>query len=134
MNSFTLRLMDAAHVEEVEGVTAFIAGDSSGGFGILSGHVRMMTKLIVGLARFRVENEIWRYLALPGAILYFHNNVLTLCASRYLIDDDYIRISQALEQQLLEDQDKLRTMKESLLHMEEEIFRRLWKKNLKTID
>ena len=134
MNSFTLRLMDAAHVEEVEGVTAFIAGDSSGGFGIISGHVRMMTKLIVGLARFRVENEIWRYLALPGAILYFHNNVLTLCASRYLIDDDYIRISQALEQQLLEDQDKLRTMKESLLHMEEEIFRRLWKKNLKTID
>lgn len=134
MKSFTLRLLDAAQAESVEGVTAFIAEDASGSFGVLAGHARMMTKLIIGLARFRVDNGVWRYLALSGAVLYFHDNILTLSASHYLIDDDYLRISHALQQQLLEDQEKLQTMKASLLHMEEEIFRRLWKKNRKTRD
>ena len=90
-----------------------------------------MTSLIIGLARFRVGNEAWQYLALPGAVLYFHDNVLTLSTRRYLLDDDYMRISQALQQQLLAEEEKLHTMKESLHHMEEEILKRLWKKGRK---
>ena len=134
MRTFTLRLLDATHGEDIDGVTAFIAEDISGCFGILAGHMRIMTKLIVGLARFRVGDDLWHYLAVPGAVLYYHGNLLTLSASRYLIDDDYMRISHSLEQQLLADRGEQQAMKVSLLHMEEEIFRRLWKKNRKTID
>jgi F-type H+-transporting ATPase subunit epsilon len=126
MKPFTLKLQDATRTEEITNVTSFVGEDTSGSFGILAGHARIMTSLTIGLARFRIGESIWKYLALPGAVLYFHDNALTLCTRHYLLDDDYDRISQALQQQLLAEEEKLHTMKESLHHMEEEILKRLW--------
>lgn len=126
MNGFTLRLQDATHAEDIAGVTSFVGEDASGSFGILAGHGRMMTSLVTGLARFRIGADSWQYLALPGALLYFHNNVLTLSTRRYLLDDDYMRISAALQEQLLAEEEKLHVMKESLHQMEEEVLKRLW--------
>lgn len=126
MKAFTLRLQDATHAEEITGVTSFVGEDASGSFGILAGHARMMTCLIVGLARFRVDENPWQYLALPGAVLCFHDNLLTLSTRHYLLDDDYMRISEALQQQLLAEEEELHTMKESLHRMEEEVLKRLW--------
>ena len=85
-----------------------------------------MTSLIMGLARFRVGTEAWQYLAMPRAVLHFRENVLTLSTYRYLLDDDYTRISQALQQQLLAEQEKLASMNQSLRRMEEEVLKRLW--------
>jgi F-type H+-transporting ATPase subunit epsilon len=126
MKSFTLRLQDATQSEEITGVTTFVGEDASGSFGILTGHARFMTSLTIGLARFRVGEDSWKYLALPGAVLYFHDDLLTLSTHRFLLDDDYMRISQALQDQLLAEEDTLHNMKESLHHMEEEVLRRLW--------
>ena len=86
----------------------------------------MMTSLIIGLARFRVGESHWHYLALPGAIVYFDANRLTLSTRRYLMDDDYMRISQALQQQLLSEEEKLHSIKQSLHQMEQEVLKRLW--------
>jgi len=133
MKSFSLRLQDATHSEEMAGVTSFVGEDASGSFGILAGHARMMSLLIIGLARFRIGEGAWQYLALPGAVLYFHNNTLTLSTRHYLLDDDYMRISQALQQQLLAEEEKLHIMKESLHHMEEEVLKRLWEMGRKGI-
>jgi F-type H+-transporting ATPase subunit epsilon len=126
MKSFTLRLQDAARAEELPGVTSFVGEDASGSFGILAGHARMVTSLMIGLARFRIGEDAWRYLALPGAVLYFHDNVLTLSTRHYLLDDDYLRISQALQQQLLAEEEMLHAMKQSLHRMDQEVLKRLW--------
>ena len=126
MNSFSLRLQDATHSEDIDGVTSFVGEDASGSFGIEAGHARMMTSLIIGLARFRVGESHWHYLALPGAIVYFDANRLTLSTRRYLMDDDYMRISQALQQQLLSEEEKLHSIKQSLHQMEQEVLKRLW--------
>jgi F-type H+-transporting ATPase subunit epsilon len=126
MSSFTLDLYDATRTESIPGVTSFVGEDASGSFGILAGHTRMMTSLVIGLARFRIGDKPWQYLALPGAVLYFHDDVLTLSTRRYLLDDDYTRISQALQEQLLAEEQALQSMKDSLRKMEEEILRRLW--------
>lgn len=126
MSSFTLRLQDATRTEQFTGVTSFVGEDATGSFGILAGHARMIALLTTGLARFRKGEDAWNYLAVPGAVLYFHNDILTLSTRRYLLDDDYTRISTALQQQLLAEEDKLRSMKESLHHMEEEVLKRLW--------
>jgi len=107
------------------GVTSFVGEDASGSFGILAGHARMMATLMIGLARFRTGDGTWQYLALPGAVLYFHDNVLTLSTRRYLQDSDYMRISEALQQQLLAEEEDLHVLKESLHRMEEEILKRL---------
>ena len=127
MKTFTLALHDATRSKEIRDVTSFVGEDATGSFGILAEHARMMTSLIIGLARFRIGEGTWRYLALPGALLYFHDNVLTLSTRRYLLDDDYMRISKALQEQLLTEEEKLHTMKKSLHHMEEEVLNRLWK-------
>jgi len=126
VKSFSLRLQDATRSEEIAGVTSFIGEDASGSFGILAGHSRMLTALLIGLARFRVGEGAWQYLAVPGAVLYFQNNVLTLSTRRYLLDADYMRISLALQQQLLGEEEQLHTMKTSLHRMEEAMLKRLW--------
>ncbi len=126
MKTFSLQLQDSTRSEEIAGVTSFVGEDVSGSFGIQAGHARMMTVLIIGLARFRVGDDAWHYLALPGALLYFHNNTLSLSTRHYIRDVDYLRISQALQQQLLKEEEKLYAMKESLHHMEEEVLKRLW--------
>jgi F-type H+-transporting ATPase subunit epsilon len=127
MRTFTLILQDATHTQRIEQVTSFVGEDATGSFGILAGHARMMTSLIFGLARFRVGENAWQYLALPGAVLYFNANELSLSTRRYLVDDDYERISSALHEQLLAEEQEMRELKKSLHHMEEEVLRRLWK-------
>jgi F-type H+-transporting ATPase subunit epsilon len=126
LKSFTLLLQDAVHAERIEAVTSFVAEDPSGSFGILSGHARMMTALTFGLARFRIGQAPWRYLALPGGLLYFHDNQLCIITRHYLVDDDYERISAALQQQLVGEEEQLQAMKRSLRQLEQELLRNLW--------
>lgn len=126
MKTFTLTLQDTTHTKEFKGVTSFVGEDSSGSFGILPGHARMMTSIVIGLVRFRIAQENWQYIATPGALLYFNKETLTLSCRHFLIDADYMRISAALEKQLLEEESQLRVQKQSLRHMEEEVLKRLW--------
>jgi F-type H+-transporting ATPase subunit epsilon len=126
VKSFTLRLQDATRSQEIVGVTSFVGEDNSGSFGILAGHERLMASLIIGLARFRIGDGNWQYLALPKAVLYFQDDILTLSTRRYLQDEDYTRISQALQRQLLVEEEQLHSMKESLRRMEQEVLQRLW--------
>lgn len=126
MTPFTLILQDASHAETFEQVTGFVGEDDSGSFSLLAHHAPMVTVLTVGLARFRTGEEHWHYLALPGAVLLFEHNVLTLSTRRYLMDDDYQRISEALQQRLLAEEEALHGMKESLRRLEDECLRRMW--------
>ena len=86
----------------------------------------MMTSLVFGLARFRIGRNPWQYLALPGAVLYFRNNELSLSTRHYLIDNDYERISSALQKQFVDEETELQAMKKSLHQMEEQLLKRLW--------
>jgi F-type H+-transporting ATPase subunit epsilon len=126
MNSFDLLLRDNTHSEHFAQVSAFVAEDASGSFGIRAHHGRLMAAPVFGLARFRIANEAWQYLAMPGALLYFINNELTINTRRFLIDSNYQRISAALQEQLLAEEENLKTMKDSLHRMEEQVLKRLW--------
>jgi len=126
MKTFTLTLLDSTHSEVIDNVTSFVGEDASGWFGILAGHARFVTALLVGLAKFEIGKDKWRYLALPGAVLNFDNNMLTISTRRYLLDDDYNRITQAIREQLLVEENKLLAIKESLGRMEQELLRYLW--------
>lgn len=127
MKTFELLLQDSTHAQRVPDVTAFIGEDASGSFGILAGHARLMASLCIGLARFRGADGAWQYLAQPGALLYFHDNLLTLNTRHFLLDHDYAAISAALQQQLLAEEEELHNTKASLHRMEEEVLRRMWR-------
>ena len=125
MSTFTLVLQDANGAETISDVTSFVGEDATGSFGILAGHARMVTALVVGLARFR-RGDGWEYLALPGGVLRFDRNVLTLAARHYLRSGDYLAITSALRQQLLAEERELAQVKRSLREMEERLLTRLW--------
>jgi len=126
LSTFSLRLQDATHAEVVDDVTSFVAQDSSGSFGIQAGHGRIMTSLSFGLARFKTQAADWQYLALPGALLYFDNDTLTLSTRHYVIDADYERITEVMREKLATEEVELADLKESLRRMEEEALRRMW--------
>ncbi len=100
MSRFVIYLHDATQHERIDEVTSFVAEDASGSFGIQAGHARMMTTLIFGLARYRRHQESWEYLALPGALLYFHDNQLYLSTRHYLRDHNYGRIMASMDSRL----------------------------------
>ncbi|MBX3327004.1 MAG: F0F1 ATP synthase subunit epsilon [Nitrospira sp.] len=126
MTSFVMHLQSATQYERIERVTMFVGEDSSGSFGIMAGHQRMMTPLQFGLARFRT-NDDWEFLALPGGLLYFVDNELFVNTRHYLRDQDCVRITKALEEQLRKEEASLREIKDSLHRLEEEMFKRLWR-------
>ena len=139
MNAFTLLLQDATRTERVDGVTSFIGNDASGSFALWAGHERTLTELEFGLARFRCaarpdekqagETDAWQYLAVPGALLYFCDNTLTLCARRFIRGDDYARINQTLRETLQAEERDLQRVKTSLRQMEDAVLKRLYELN-----
>jgi F-type H+-transporting ATPase subunit epsilon len=126
MKAYSLLLCDASRSLRLEGVRSFVGEDASGSFGIQAGHARFMSCLNFGLARFRQEEASWHYLAMPGAVLYFVDNCLHLSTRRFFLDEDYGRIVTLLREQLLEEEESLRDLKESLKRLETEILKRIW--------
>ncbi|MGZ8136797.1 MAG: hypothetical protein ACXW1W_07480 [Methylococcaceae bacterium] len=90
-----------------------------------------MTTLVFGLARFKIADGDWQYLALPGAVAYFNHDELTISARSFLIDTDLERISLQLEQELMTEEENLRATKQSLHQMEQAIFKRMLALNRK---
>lgn len=127
MSGMTLHLNSAVRSERIDGVASFVGADASGSFGIQPGRARLMTILDYGLARFRKAGGDWFYLACPGAVLNFADNALTVNTRRYLCDPDYQRISALLAGQMAEEEAALKSVKDNLQQLEQELFRRLRK-------
>ena len=125
MSDFTLHLQDATQYEQVQGVAHFVGRDATGQFGVQARHERLMTALVFGLGRFRRGDGPWEYLALPGGLLYFVENALYVCTSHYLRGSDRAQLAQALDAQLRREEEALRSLKETLHHLEQELMRRI---------
>jgi F-type H+-transporting ATPase subunit epsilon len=125
MRTFELFLQGARQFERIEAVTSFVGEDATGSFALRAHHERFMSALVFGLARYRLADGDWHYLALPGALLYFVDNQLFINTRRYIADTDYNRISQALTEQLLREEEVLMGLKRNLRQLEEAMMRQL---------
>ena len=126
MNTFTLQLYDATQQQRIENVTSFVGEDANGCFGLQAHHARFMTTLIFGLFRYRLQTDDWQYLALPGGVLYFNDNELSISTRHFLIDSDFECISDLLKHQLLSEEEALSATRSSLQKMERAMLVRLW--------
>ena len=126
METFVLHLQSATQYQRIDDVASFVGEDESGSFGIMAGHARMMTCLTFGLARYRHVDETWRFLAVPGAILYFLDNLLYVNARRYVCGETYEVVSSTLRKELKLEEENLHSLKENLVRLEEEMLKRLW--------
>lgn len=129
MNTFVLHLQSGTQYERIEGITSFAGQDASGSFGVLPRHERLMSLLTFGLARFRVGEEDWQYLAVPGALVYFHDNQLYLNTRRYVRGGDYEAVRATLRTQFMAEETALHEVKRSVQRLEEEMFKRLLEMN-----
>jgi len=127
MSGFSVHLQGATQYERIDNVISFVGEDASGSFGLMKGHGRFITTLVFGLARLRYADGRWDYLALPGAVASFEEDQLSLCARRYLRGDDYTQISQALREELVQEEQVLGEFKHSLEQMERAMMLRLWR-------
>ena len=119
MRTFELFLQGARQFKRIDAVTSFVGDDATGSFALRAHHERFMSALVFGLARYRLADGDWHYLALPGALLYFVDNQLFINTRRYIADTDYNRISQALTEQLLREEEVLMGLKRNLRQLEE---------------
>jgi len=127
VNTFAIQLYDSTQQQRIENVTSFVGEDSNGCFGLQAHHARFMTTLIFGLFRYRLQTDDWQYLALPGGVLYFNKNELTISTRHFLIDNNFERISDLLTHQLLTEEEALTATRSSLQKMEQSMLTRLWK-------
>jgi F-type H+-transporting ATPase subunit epsilon len=125
MKTFPVVFQDAAGSDTIEGVVSFIGEDRSGSFAVRHGHARFVTALVMGLARLRLEDDSWRYVALPGAVACFDEGTMTVATRRYLIGDDFNEISEALEVQLASEERKLASIRQGLRRMEQHLLERI---------
>jgi F-type H+-transporting ATPase subunit epsilon len=132
MSAFTLNLFASDQAQRIAGVTTFVGEDASGSFGIQAYHARFMTTLVFGLARFKQAEDVWHYLAVPSAVLYFNDNTLTISTQHFLLDDNLERISDLLQQQWANQEHEVRATRESLKRMEQAMLKRLMSLKHKT--
>lgn len=130
MTSFVLHLRGATRYERIADVTSFVGQDASGSFGIQAHHARMLTCLAFGLARYRIgdgtnEND-WRYVALPGGVLYFRGNELFVNCRQFALGDGFDAVSAALRDEIVAAERKLDALKHSVRQLEEQMSKRLW--------
>jgi len=110
MSGFVLQLLDSHGGERFEDVEHFIGADESGSFGILAGHCHVVAVLRYGLARFIDRNGVWQYLAIPGGVLRFADNQLTLTSLHYFLGEDRRLICEQLAQELARTDSEITTL------------------------
>ena len=125
MSAFTLRLLAADRVQTIDNVLSFSGEDKSGSFSILANHERFMTVLTFGLARVRLADGTQEYLGLPGGLLYFCDNVMSVSTRRYLRGADASRIAETLSHELLEEEQALEQVRRNIRRLEAQMLSHL---------
>lgn len=126
MNTFTFVLLSPGACAQIDDAINFIGADASGQFGLRAKHELFITALLPGLARVQSSNGEWTYLAQPGASLHFADNTLTVAAHDYVLSPDHRLVVEALEQRFANEDATLVAVRENLIQIEREMFRRLW--------
>ncbi|MGE0384381.1 MAG: F0F1 ATP synthase subunit epsilon [Gammaproteobacteria bacterium] len=126
MSGFALVLRDAGRCERFDGVSSFVGEDASGSFGIRAGHAHFVTTLVYGMARFRIAEGPWQFLALPGAVVRFAGGTLGLTTRRYERAGDPFAVAEALRSRLRAEENEIRATRESLRRIQEALIKRMW--------
>lgn len=125
MSGFVLQLLDSRGGDRFDDVMQFIGADESGSFGILAGHCHVAAVLRYGLARFVDRNGVWQYLAMPGGVLRFANNQLTLTSLHYFLGSDRRLICEQLAQEMARTDSEIQSVRATLSEIERSLVRRL---------
>lgn len=125
MRTFGLALLDSHGENRFARVRQFVGADASGMFGILPGHEAMVAVLRYGLARFLDDTGAWHYAALPGGVLRFSDNTLSITSVRYFLGDEPGALVAGLASEMAREDSELSTARQTLKKIDWSLLRRL---------
>ena len=79
------------------------------------------------MTRLRASSGQTLYLALPGGVLYFSNDNLTISTRHFVVSDNFEQVLKTLQQDILDEEIQLQTLKKSFHALEKELMKRLLK-------
>lgn len=124
MRTFPLTLLDSRGSDRFAQVCQFIGADGSGAFGVLAGHEALVAVLRYGLARFEDAGG-WHYAAIPGGILHFRDNALSVVTVRYFLGVNADELAERLTQEMARDDSELVAARQTLAKIDRTLVRRL---------
>jgi len=125
VTGYTMVIADSTGERRVDEVISFVAEDASGSFGVQARHRHLLTVLEYGMARYLAAGADWRWLAMPGAVLRFAGNQLTISTRRCIEGTDYRRLEQELHQALAQEEQALSHLRTGLHRLEDSLLQRL---------
>lgn len=114
-------------MENFDDVISFCGKGEDGMFGILANAERRIYSLKYGLAYFKNADGSIEYLALPGGILYFVSNNLSIATRNYVRSSEYREVNAILEQKIKAEEEMIGEIKRNLHEIDQEIIKRLSK-------
>ena len=118
-------LLDTQGADSFDAVVSFTASDASGTFGLLAGHERLVAVMRYGLAHFVAADGRTHYVALPGGVLRFADNALTVTAVHYFLGAERDTLVAQLAAELAREDSDLRAAHATLAEIEHILMRRL---------
>jgi F-type H+-transporting ATPase subunit epsilon len=125
MKTFSLTLIDTTGMTRFDTVSQFVGADAEGSFGLLADHLHTVALLRYGLARFADQAGVWRFLAMPGGVLRFTDNQLTISTVRCFLGDSEDAICASLEAAMQQTDSEVHTAKAALSKIEHSLIKRL---------
>lgn len=124
-NAFTLQLYSATRSIITKDITSFVGTDQSGSFGIMANHQRLMTCLEYGLMQLRHVDGAIEYAAIPGGILYFVDNILTISTRYYFLSANDQEILTMLDKTAAAEQKNIEEIKTIFHELDRNLLRHL---------
>jgi F-type H+-transporting ATPase subunit epsilon len=125
MRTFSVNIYSSNLTEQFNDITAFYGKGDDGYFGILAGGERRIYTLSYGLSRIKHENGDTEYLALPGGLIYFKDNIMSVTTRSIMRSSDLNEITSALEKKMKLEEENIGEIKKNLHEVDQEILRRL---------
>lgn len=126
----TLTLLDGRSTTRLEQITSLIAQDASGQFGILPGHVKLVTLLEPGLFRYRVgDGTAWFHGASAGGMLSCQRDAgstqVRIVSRRFLLGDEPETLQKQLDELLASERTLRMSTRDSVAQLEHAFYKRM---------
>ena len=125
-----LTLLDGSSVHRIDQVSSLVAQDASGQFGLLPGHVALVTVLEPGLFRYKVgEDETWVYGASAGGVLHCEPQVqateVRVVSRRFLWGDEPEALQERLNALLSKESTLRVSTRDSIAQLDQAFYKRM---------
>ena len=129
-NSITLTLLDGRSATRLGPLASLVAQDASGQFGILPGHIALVTVLEPGIFRFRMGGATaWSYGACAGGLLYCQDHSegtqVQIVSRRFLLGEVPEELQDLLEGMLASEHSLRMSTRDSLAQLEQAFYKRV---------